>query len=69
MVIIGGNPSIQISGLTSSFRFEEYSSMSLEALDEYVLAYSEAYYKDPGEQAPMGFMASGGGFHHLNSSQ
>ena len=36
------------------------NSMIPEALEEYMLTYAEAYYKDPGQQSPMGFMASGG---------
>ena len=36
------------------------NSMIPEALEEYMLTYAEAYYEDPGQQSPMGFMASGG---------
>ena len=32
-------------------------------MEEYSLASAKAAYEDPGEQAPMGFMAAGGGFH------
>ena len=34
--------------------------MVAETMEEYLLASVEAAYKNPGEQAPMGFMASGG---------
>ena len=34
--------------------------MLAEKMEEYELAYSEAPYKNPGTQAPMVFMASGG---------
>ena len=37
-------------------------------MDEYALAAAEAAYEDLGEQSPIGFMASGGGFHGGNSS-
>ena len=33
--------------------------MLVEALEEYSVATTESSYKDPGEQAPMGIMASG----------
>ena len=42
--------------------------MVAEAMEEYVLAYAEAVYEDPGEQSSMRFMLSGGGFHDGNSS-
>ena len=42
--------------------------MVAEEMEEYVLAYAEAAYEDPGEQTPMGFMESGGGFHDGNDS-
>ena len=64
MVIHGGNPSTQMDGLVGRFRSEEINSIAAEAIEEYMLASEEASYKDPGEQAPMGFMAAGGGFHH-----
>ena len=34
--------------------------MVVETMEEYVLASVEEAYENPGEQAPMGFMASGG---------
>ena len=37
-------------------------------MEEYELDYAEASYEDPGEQAPMGFMDAGGGFHSGNAS-
>ena len=33
--------------------------MATETMEEYSLASEEAAYENPGEQAPMGFMASG----------
>ena len=42
--------------------------MVAEAMEEDSLASEEAVYEDPGEQAPMGFMAAGGGFHDGNVS-
>ena len=44
--------------LGSSFQFEEINYMKAEAMEEYVLASAEAAYEDPGEQAPMGFLAA-----------
>ena len=37
-------------------------------MEEYALASAEAAYEDPGEQAPMGFMATGVVFHDGNAS-
>ena len=37
-------------------------------MEEYALAYAEATYEDTGEQAPMGFMATGGGFNDVYAS-
>ena len=34
--------------------------MVAKTIEEYVLASVEATYENPGEQAPMGFMTSGG---------
>ena len=68
MVILGGNPSTQMGGLCSSFQYEESNSMEAEAMEEYMLASVEADYGYTGEQAPMGFMASGGGYHTGNAS-
>ena len=42
--------------------------MMLESLVEYMLASAEAAYEDPGQQMPMGFMASGGQFYGVNAS-
>ena len=42
--------------------------MVAEAMEEYALASAEAAYEDTMEQAPMGFMATGGGFHDGNVS-
>ena len=37
-------------------------------MEEYALASAKAAYEDPGEQAPMGFMVTGGGFYGGNFS-
>ena len=42
--------------------------MLAEAMEDYALASKDAAYEDQGEQAQMGFMATGGGFHHGNVS-
>ena len=57
-----------MSGLGSSFKYEEINYMIAEAMEEYALASSEAAYEDPEEQARMGFMVEGGGFHDGNVS-
>ena len=44
--------------LGSSFQFEEINYMKAEAMEEYALASAEAAYEDPGEQAPMEFLAA-----------
>ena len=59
MGVIGGNPSLQMHGLGIIFQSEKYNSMISEALEEYALASAEADYESPGEQSPMGFIASG----------
>ena len=58
MEIIGGKPSIQMTGLGSRFQYEEKISMLAEALKEYTLESAEAAYVYPGEHEPMVFMAS-----------
>ena len=55
-----------MAGLGSIFQSMESNSMVAEVMEEYALDYSEAAYEDPWEQAPMGFMAAGGGFHDGN---
>ena len=50
-----------------SFQYVNKNYMVLEALEEYVLAYVEETYEDPGQQAPMGFVESGGEFHDGNT--
>ena len=42
--------------------------MVAEAMEEHALASTKGSYKDPGEQAATGFMASGGGFCDENNS-
>ena len=43
--------------LDSIFQAVGNRYLAAEALEDYVLAYEEAAYEDPGQQAPMGFMA------------
>ena len=59
MDMIGGRSLIHMTGLGGIFQSEEKKSMLVEALEEYSVATAESSYKDPGEQAPMGIMASG----------
>ena len=42
--------------------------MAAETMQEYSLASAETAYEDPGEQAPIGFMATEGVFDDLNAS-
>ena len=65
MGMLAGKPSTQMAGLGS---IEESNSMVAEAIEEHVLDSEEATYEDPGEHAPRGFMAAGGGFHDGNAS-
>ena len=51
-----------MSGLESSFQYEEKNCMVVEALEEYILASVEVAYEEPGEKAPMGLMTSWGEF-------
>ena len=60
MSILGGILSIKTDVLISSFQYEENNYMLAETLEEYALASAEAADENPGEQAPMGFMALGG---------
>ena len=46
MVVLGRNPSIQMAGLVSSFKYDENKYMEEEALEEYTLVYMEASYED-----------------------
>ena len=57
-----------MDGLGSSFQSEKRNSVIAEATEEYVLAFSESDYEDPGEQAQMRLMATGGRFHDGNVS-
>ena len=66
MGMLAGNPSTQMAGWNSSFQYEESNSMVAEAMEEYVLLSAEEAYEDPGEQAPMVFMTTEGGFHDGN---
>ena len=58
MVMIGGNPSIQMAGYGSRFQTPDNNYMLAEALEEYELASEDSAYEDPGQEAPIGFMAS-----------
>ena len=60
MVMLGGNPSIQMSIFWVSFQAGDNNSMISEALEGYVLDSTESANEDTGQQAPMVFMASGG---------
>ena len=60
MLMLGGTPSIKTSGFSSIFQSEENNYMVAETMEEYSLASTEADYENPGERAPMVFMASGG---------
>ena len=44
---LGGNPSIKMSVLVSSFQSEENNSVVVEKMEEYVLAYAETAYEYP----------------------
>ena len=57
MVMLGGNPSIQMSILGVSFQAGDNNSMISEALEGYVLASAESDYDNTGQQTPMVFMA------------
>ena len=48
-VILVGNPSTQMDGSGSSFKYEESNSMEAEAMEEYALASAEADYEDQGK--------------------
>ena len=60
MVMLGGNPSIQMSILGVIFQAGGNNYMMSEALEGYVLASAESAYEDPRQQASMVFMTSGG---------
>ena len=60
MGMLGENPSIQMSGLGSSFQAGEIFSMMLESLEEYALDYTESDYEYPGQHAPIRFIYAGG---------
>ena len=55
-----------MAGWGGSFQYEESNSIVAEAMEEYVLDSVKAAYEDTEEQAPMGFMTAGGGFHDGN---
>ena len=63
MGMLGGNPAIKMEVLVSSFQYGENNSMLVESLEEYVLDYVEYDFEEPGKQAPMRLMTSGGEFH------
>ena len=66
MEILGLNPSIKMARLVGIFSYKE--NMLAESLKLFASALAELYYEDLGEQAPMGFMVSGGGFHYVDAS-
>ena len=59
MGILGRNPSIQMDGLGGRFHAPENNYIVEEELEEYALDSEDSMDEDPGQQAPMGFMASG----------
>ena len=69
MGMIGVSPSTKMSGLVSSFQYEEINYMVAKAMEEYASSSADVSYKDTGEHAPMGFMMAGGGFYDENASQ
>ena len=60
MVMLVRNPSTQMAGLSSSFKYQERNSVVAEEMAKYALASAEVAYGYLGEQASMRFMASGG---------
>ena len=58
--IPGVRTSIKTAGFSSIFEAAINNSMVAETMEEYVIASTEVAYKNPVEQAPDGFMASGG---------
>ena len=48
------------------FQYKENKCMVEKELEEYELESVESAYEDPGENAKIGFMASGGAFHDVN---
>ena len=48
-----------MAGLGSRFQTPDNNYMVAEAFEEYALASEDSAYEDPGQQAPMVFMASG----------
>ena len=63
MGMLGVNPTIKMEVLGSSFQYGKKNSMLVEALEEYVLDSVEYDYEEPGKQAPMILMTSGGELH------
>ena len=57
-----------MSGLGSSFHYEEINYTIAESMEEYALDSTEAAYEYPREKASMRFMAAGGGFNDGNVS-
>ena len=64
MGMLEGNLSTKMIGLGSISQSEESNYTVAEAMEEYLLASTEAAYGYPGEQAPMVCIASGGGFQY-----
>ena len=59
MSMLRVSPSIITAVLGSSFQSEYNKSMPAETMKECSLSSAEAAYENPGEQAPMVFMALG----------
>ena len=49
MVMLAGNPSTQMAGLSSSFKYQESNSVLAEEMEKYALASAEVAYEDTGE--------------------
>ena len=55
-------------GLVSSLQSGNNNYMVSESLEGYALDSAYAAHEDPGKQAPMGFMVSGGEYHKAGNS-
>ena len=59
MGILGGNLSIKMAGLGSIFQAPDKNYTVEEESEEYASDSKDSAYEGSGQQAPMGFMASG----------
>ena len=57
-----------MSGLSSSYKYEENNYTSAETMEEYSLDSEEEAYENLGEQAPMGFVELGGEIQGLENA-